>query len=95
MTPTKDSPANTQTTPKWEEKWEELRQEWRILTEKGLEEEYNKIVMDFIRSTRDEAVRKTRKEILAIFDQMVTLRPKEAERSDIITFRDWLRRRVK
>ena len=35
------------------------------------------------------------KECLAIFDQMVTLRPKDAERSDIITFRDWLRRRVK
>ena len=42
----------------------------------------------------DEAVRETRQEILATFDEMVTLRPKEAERSDIITFRDWLRRRV-
>ena len=42
----------------------------------------------------DEAVRETRKEILATFDEMVTLRPKEAERSDIVTFRNWLRRRA-
>ena len=51
-----------------------------------------KWLMSDFTEARDEAVRATREEILATFDEMVTLRPKEAERSDIVTFRNLLRR---
>jgi len=42
----------------------------------------------------DDARKQEAQEILARFDEMVTLTPRESERSDIITFRHWLRGRI-
>ena len=42
----------------------------------------------------DEAGEQEAKEIMARFDEMVTLTAKDFERSDIVNFRGWLRRRL-
>ena len=48
----------------------------------------------WIKEQIDRVAKAEAQEILAGFDEMVTLTPRESERSDIITFRHWLRGRI-
>ena len=75
-------------------KWEENLPRWVYQLSKKRFTQLGRIILELLSQTHDETVRATRDEILATFDEMVTLRPKEAERSDIVTFRDWLHRQT-
>ena len=77
-------------TPKWEEVFnKKFGSRMDTLCRKYVKEALSVTdIKSFIRSTRDEAVRETRKEILATFDEMNPI----ITNSGVATFRDWLRR---